>query len=179
MVAGCTQIPRTTVFTPPDGHWWIAASAEARDGFDIGYDECAGTRLSWHGPAMSRPAFEEAVTKYYHTHPEGIGIPVATVLARLEAPWRTSRVRPCPAGNDYNGDMWWPAATANQDGIIRGYLACQAAEHGLRIAVPVPVLIERVSKWYGVDPNQEGIVNPTTIHDSLSAVILHAEKQGP
>lgn len=176
-VAGCAaQPPRRAAFTPPDGHWWLAASAESRDGFDIGYDECDGTMLRWDGPSMSRATFEARVTSYYRTHPEDLDVAAAKVFARVEAPWRTSRTRPIPPDNDYDGDMWWSATAANQAGIIRGFLACQAAEQGLGSTVPVPILVQRVSRWYGVDPHKEGVVNPATIHDSLKQVILRAEK---
>lgn len=42
--------------------------------------------------------------------------------------------------------------------------------------MPVQVIVRRVSKWYGVDPNREGVVNPVTAKDKLSKVILGAER---
>lgn len=183
LCAACVQPPRRAAFQPPDGHWWLAASHQHRDGFEIGWDECDGWMLRHRGPSMSSLVFEAAITGYYQRHPRALALPVSTVIARLDTRWKKTRAYPfvmSPPANEYTGDnIWWNATAAQQDGMIRGFLACQVAEQGRRIAVPVPVLVRRVSHWYGVDPNQEGAVNPATMHDRLSTVILRAEKPTP
>lgn len=180
LCAGWAQAPRRPAFRPPDGHWWLTASAQARDGFVIGAgDWDIFTRRTV--PHMSRLAFAAALTRSYRQHPGKLGLAVTTVISALQRHWRrTGKHRFVMVTDEYTGDdIWWNATAANQDGIILGFLACQAAEQGLRITIPVKILVQRVSAWYGVVPGKDGVVNPKTINDKLSAVILRAERQGP
>lgn len=179
--AGTGQVPARAAVAAPTGRWWMAANGQGRDGFDIGYDECNASMLCHDVVWISRINFEGAISAYYQNHPRDQDVPVITVIARLKSKWRRTRVHPfrsLPRAEAYDGQMWWPPSPETRDGIIRGFLACQAEEQGVRIAIPIETLIRRVSAWYGVDPKKEGSVNPKTEHDKLYTVILRAERQG-
>lgn len=174
--------PARAWFTPPDGHWWLAAGAEERDGFETGEVDCDAYMLRHRIPAPNADQFQRAVTEYYRDHPGSLGLPVTEVISRLYRAWAISRTYPvvrAPLAREFTSDIWWNAPPASRDGIIRGFLSCQAAEQDVRTQIPVEEIVRRVSLWYGIAPNREGVVNPTTANDALSRVILWAESPKP
>lgn len=179
VAVAAAQVHPAPRFEPPDGHWWLAASDAEQFGFDIGQFDCDAFVMHHRMPAPNTYQFEHAITRYYRNHPRELALPLMDVVSRLNQKWAAERtypvVKPNPAGED-DSDIWWNASPGNMDGIIRGFLACQAAEQGIHVQVPVQVIIRRVSRWYGVDPQHEGVTNPKTEHDKLSRVILRAEK---
>lgn len=180
MLPACAQRAK---ITPPDGHWWLTASGTERDGFLIGYDECSTSVLRQSGPVVSRSAFEDTITQYYTQNPRRANESVTSAITWQEAEWRRTGayhfVHAKPE-NEYDGETWrqgFAYGGAQREGMIRGFLACQTAEHGIKVTVSVAELISRVSKWYGIDPRDEGVANEATVNDKLGAVILRAEKE--
>ncbi|MGH9475364.1 MAG: hypothetical protein ACRD1C_03415 [Terriglobales bacterium] len=184
-VFGCARAPApaaTPPFVPPDGHWWLNANAEQRDGFLIGYAECDALMLGHAAASISAPNLEAAITRYYQARPDRKDEPVITAINALSAAWKRTGAYHFVHANpsyEYDGETWREGTDPDRDGMIRGFLACQEAELGARVRVPVEVLIQRVSAWYGIDPHDESIASGKTINDKLGAVILHAEREGP
>jgi hypothetical protein len=166
------------VFVPPDGHWWLATSPEARDGFAIGQIDCDAYLLRHPGPAPNDYQFYRAITQYYRAHSKQLALPVTAVISRLNQEWEAAHtypiVRSSPA-KELDDDIWWNASPTKRAGMIRGFLACQVAETGAAVSVGVQEIARRVSRWYGIAPNREGVDNPATARDKLSTVIQRAE----
>src|SRR6185437_2149202 len=177
------QAPKAAAYTPPDGHWWLSASSEERDGFLIGYFECYSFMLRKEVPS-GRPGggLLQAVTDTYDNGSESA--PVSSVIQLLFDRWRKGHryrfVRADPA-NEYDGEWWRQAGDEDhaREGIIAGFLACQSAEQHLEVKTPVAVLVARVSRWYGVDPRDDSVISEKTDNDKLGAVIVRAEKEPP
>lgn len=168
-------------FTPPDGHWWLNASSEERNGFLTGYFECYSFMLRKEVPSGPQgEGLSEAVTDVYDNGSESA--PVASIIQLLFDRWQKEHryrfVRADPS-NEYDGDIWMggDVKAGYRIAIIEGFLSCQAA-NGMPAASLSPAQLEaRVSRWYGT--GKEETLAQEHGNDKLGAVILRAEKEPP
>jgi hypothetical protein len=162
----------------PDGHWWLSATREQRDGFLIGYFECHSFTL--RKPALSGPEGDglmRAVTDAYEK--QGKDTVIASVIQALSKRWLQERryhlVWADPP-DEWDGNNLWPLFR-EMPGIVQGFLACQIANGQHPPAASPRTLVARVYKWYGLNikkyPNTD--LGPHA-HDKLGAVILRAER---
>lgn len=176
--SGCARAQKA-VPTQPDGHWWLAANADERGGFQVGFDECTAFDLARQVPRVKATTWVAAITGYYRDHPSSLGLPVGAVAFRVQTGWRRTGayrfVRADPQ-NEYDGEVWRVLDTG-REGIVMGFTACRASELHERFTVPAAVVVKRVNTLYGVDVNDPGSIDAAKSKQKLGAVILRAEKE--
>jgi hypothetical protein len=147
-----------------DGHWWVRASQEEREGFVTGFVDCYKFEVKGAAPfERSTVAYRDLVSDYYGQNASRLTEPVTSVLPALGA-------RPgdeAPAGGEtwpephgfYDGRYWvqvWAVGGANQQlGFVEGYLACNHALAQNRNGVfskPADAYRALISQWYQFDP---------------------------
>ena len=157
-LAALAQGPKAKPFAQPDGHWWLAANADRRDGFETGYFECS-TFLLGHAVPDSGPGdkVNAPVTAFYAGSGKNLSVPIARVIARVDREARQSGrypvVHPNPS-NEYDGNSWWGGTEQQREGMALGFLACQQAEMGLPPTLTAGQLKAKLDNWFGYVDHQ-------------------------
>lgn len=177
----CGWRPKQT-FVPPDGQWWSTSSQSERDGFFVGWFACHDSVLRQSSPvAIANVQVEEKITGYYRSHGGDLHLPVTAVLARLYSAWRRTgayKFSPAVPGGEWDGDYWRQAVEGERPGLVLGFLSCQVAAGESVTTAQVDTLVSWIDHFYGIDPNDPGVIGPRG-NETLSTAVLAAERANP
>lgn len=178
----CGQHARRA-FAPPDGHWWLAASQSARDGYFVGWFHCHDRVQGAVWPInIANVEIEQKISGYYQRHPAGRRLPVTEIIAKLFSTWRRTgayKFAQADPKDEWDGQFWW-GNVDDRIGIVEGFLSCQAAESQPVSAAPPRVLVTWINQWYGVDPTgRNSDMQGPRMNQKLSVAILAAEAANP
>ena len=163
----------------PHGNWWLAASADKREGFLVGFYEC--------GYMMRRPFAElqdnlvvDAVRDYFAGSVALRSRSVVQAIQDLESGWKETggiKFSVAAPSDEYDGDVWAGGGglAARKEGIVLGFLECQETEMGLRPTLSPRDLTSRLDALYGVSYDEQSLLQAKQDDEKLGPAILRFE----
>lgn len=159
-----------------DGNAWRTWTQDERDGFVTGYYDCYVFEKGQKGPAGARREWIDAISDYYEVHPDNLKqsignafVATASQRPRMEVSARRDSI--------FDGDLWRQMSNADRLRYVQAYMACRFSEFGLRPSRDAENYASRVSRWFGIDKNDVGVINleraDLKIGDVLSGLFDH------
>ncbi len=178
-----------------DGSWWLKIGDEQRRGFVLGFRDCYYHLVNRHTRLIDedpRLAYVPRVTKYLHDHPDGATESVEALLSRVSSPPYSRPVHHPATGNESSeetkqkwgpydsGDEWRASTELERLGMIQGFWECYErhtnSERGT-FSQPRERYVQKISEWYGVNPDDPSEVDPRTVNDKIPEVLFRLHDQ--
>jgi len=178
-----------------DGLWWLTIDNRQRMLFIDGFRACYFHLVDRHTHLYDedpRLAYVPRLNAYLHDHPEATTESVESLLWKISGPPYARTVHHPAKGNESgdevqqkwgpydDGEEWRGLSDTDRLGTIQGFLECYDKhtnhEHGT-FSRPREWYVKKISGWYGVKPDDEGVVDPKTVNDKIPEVLfrLHDE----
>lgn len=149
-----------------DGNWWRVTAKDNRTGFVAGYVDCfvfergAGQKF-----LLSREDYEEAISKFYVSHPKEVNKSVAEVIPQVGkriVSQEEKRTEPIEKHTFYDGDYWRQSQPPHRFGFVQGFLQCYRSipTKKMRFSKADDWYTSEISKWYGVKEDDPAEINP-------------------